>query len=351
MLLFRAVCSATEASPPPPLDAGWLRGGGTSHFVWDAAGAPMVDSSPPAGGTAIETKVTAPGLVAWANAHRNINRKNFTSSASWIPAAAGTSDCAMEPCMRAKRHLEWCLSAGRECPNSSPLNGHNDQAAGTAQRHDARSRQFNPGVKRLPHATPYPDPPAALRQSRGWLLKALGRSYLRLSGWRIEGAWPEAPKYVAVVAPHTSNWDFPLGLAVAFSVELRVSWLGKHTMFRRPFKSCLMWLGGIPVNRSAAHGVVGGCVSAFEAAPALMLVVAPEGTRSGVSQWKSGFYYIARRAGVPIMPIGFDYREHVVHLMPLFQPSGNLEQDLPLIQARLSHVHGYRERPTRNAEL
>ena len=205
-------------------------------------------------------------------------------------------------------------------------------------------------MKRVPHAAHYPTPPDGLQQARGWGLKALGKSYLRLSGWRIEGAWPEVSKYVAVVAPHTSNWDFPLGLAVAFSVELRVSWLAKHTLFRPPFKTCLTWLGGVPVNRSAAHGVVGGCVRAFEAAPALMLTVAPEGTRKGVSEWKSGFYRIATQAGVPIMPIGFDYREHVVRLMPLFQPSGNLEQDLPLIQARFSQVHGCRERPTKEAK-
>ena len=180
--------------------------------------------------------------------------------------------------------------------------------------------------------------------------RTLGRSYLRLSGWRIAGAWPEVPKFVAVVAPHTSNWDFPLGVAVAFAVELRVSWLGKHTLFRAPFKAALRWLGGIPVNRKASHGVGGNCVKAFEAAPALMLTVAPEGTRKGVSDWKSGFYRIAMQASVPVMPIGFDYREHVVRLMPLFQPSGNLEQDLPRIQAMFSQVHGCRKRPTNDAK-
>lgn len=177
--------------------------------------------------------------------------------------------------------------------------------------------------------------------------RSLGRAYLRLAGWRIEGIFPADPKYVVIVAPHTSNWDFPLGVAVVFAVELRVSWLGKHSMFRRPFKKCLRWLGGIPVNRSASHGVVGECVRAFETAPALMLALAPEGTRKGVSQWKSGFYRIASQAGVPIMPVGFDYRQHVVRLMPLFQPSGNLEQDLPRIQAMFNHVHGLRNRPTK----
>jgi len=147
------------------------------------------------------------------------------------------------------------------------------------------------------------------------------------------------------VAPHTSNWDFMLGVAVVFALELRVSWLGKHSLFKSPFRAFLRWLGGIPVNRSASHGVVGECVKAFAAAPALMLALAPEGTRKGVSQWKTGFYRIAEAAGVPILPVGFDYREHVVRLRPLFQPSGDLELDLPLIQALFSQVHGLRERP------
>ena len=178
----------------------------------------------------------------------------------------------------------------------------------------------------------------------------MGELICSLSGWRIEGALPAGPKCVVILAPHTSNWDFPLSIAVVFAVELRVSWLGKHTIFRTPFKKWLCWLGGIPVNRSASHGVVGDCVKAFDAAPALMLALAPEGTRKGVSQWKSGFYQIATQAGVPIMPVGLDYREHVVRLMPLFQPSGNLEQDLPLIQAMFSQVHGHRERPVKDAK-
>ena len=183
------------------------------------------------------------------------------------------------------------------------------------------------------------------------MCRTLGRAYLRLAGWRIEGVFPAGPKYVIIVAPHTSNWDFPLGVAVLFALELRISWLGKHSMFRPPFKQFLRWLGGIPVNRSASHGVVGECVRAFHAAPSLMLALAPEGTRKGVSQWKSGFYLIAVRAGVPILPVGFDFREHVVRLMPLFQPTGNLEQDLPLIKSRFNNVHGLRERPVKDARV
>ena len=173
----------------------------------------------------------------------------------------------------------------------------------------------------------------------------MGRAYLRFSGWRIEGTFPADSKYVVIVAPHTSNWDFMLGVAIVFALELRVSWLGKHALFKAPFTSFLRWMGGIPVNRNASHGVVGECVRAFDATPALMLALAPEGTRKGVSQWKSGFYLIALKAGVPIMPVGFDYREHVVRLKPLFTPSGNLELDLPLIQAMFGDVHGHSERP------
>ena len=191
----------------------------------------------------------------------------------------------------------------------------------------------------------YPIPPPGLRQSRGWLWRTIGQTYLRLAGWRIEGAFPTELRFVAIVAPHTSNWDFSLGVAVVFATELRVSWLGKHSLFETPLKRFFLWLGGIPVNRSASHGVVGTCVKAFETAPALLLALAPEGTRKGVSRWKSGFYSIAAGAGVPLLPVAFDYRDHVVRLLPLFRPSGNLEQDLPQIQALFKDTHGLRERP------
>ncbi len=224
---------------------------------------------------------------------------------------------------------------------------HNKPDAFAHEASNTYSGSAAPTGKRCSHPVEYQFAPTAFRQPRGWLWRNLGRACLRLTGWRIEGTFPADPKYVVIVAPHTSNWDFALVVAVVFAVELRVSWLAKHSMFCFPFKRCLRWLGGIPVNRSASHGVVGECVRAFNAAPTLMLALTPEGTRKGVSQWKTGFYLIAAKAGVPILPVGFDYRERIVRLMPLFQPSGNLEQDLPLIQARFTNVHGLRERPAR----
>lgn len=191
-----------------------------------------------------------------------------------------------------------------------------------------------------------PAPIAALRQDRNRLLKAAGRVYLRLAGWRFEGSFPVEPKCVLIVAPHTTNWDFLLSVASLLALDLRVSWLGKSQLFRAPFRGLLRRLGGIPVDRGAAHGVVGQCAQAFEAAPALMLALAPEGTRKGPSRWKTGFYRIAVDAGVPIFPVGLDYDEHVVRFMPVFHPTGEFDEDLRRIQDLFSEVRGLVRRPT-----
>ena len=189
-------------------------------------------------------------------------------------------------------------------------------------------------------------PPPAFRHSRGWLVVALGWAYLRLGCWKLEGTFPQVSKVVTIVAPHTSNWDFPLGVALLFALELRASWLGKHTLFQGPFGWLFYRLGGIPVDRRSSHGVVEACVKAFDDAPALLLALAPEGTRKGVSHWKSGFHAIATAARVPIMPVAFDFRTHVIHFLPLFHPTENLEEDLPRLQALFRDIHGLRERPT-----
>lgn len=196
----------------------------------------------------------------------------------------------------------------------------------------------------LPPVT-FPAPPPELRQHRAAWVRALGRAYFRLSGWRVAGAFPEGPQCVAIVAPHTSNWDFPLGLCLLFGSGLRASWLGKHTLFTGMFGGLLRRLGGIPVDRSSPQGLVGECVQAFAASPALLLALAPEGTRKGPSRWRTGFYQIAVGAGVPILPVAFDYREHVIHLHPAFTPTGDAEADLAFLQGLLGSAQGLRPRP------
>ena len=172
---------------------------------------------------------------------------------------------------------------------------------------------------------------------RGSLLsRALGRSVLSLLRWRIEGVMPDIPKCVTIVAPHTSNWDFPVGLAAILALGIDVRWLGKNTIFRPPFRGLLQWLGGIPVDRQAPADVVERAVTAFRERDRLFLALAPEGTRKKVERWKSGFYRIAQGAGVPILLASLDYRTRVAELGPLFVPTGDYAADLEAMQSRFT---------------
>lgn len=186
----------------------------------------------------------------------------------------------------------------------------------------------------------YPTATAPLPLRGNWLTRGLARAILSLAGWRIEGELPRATKFVAIVAPHTSNWDFLLGVTAKFALGLRVSWLGKHTLFRPPFNGVLRWLGGIPVDRSAPHGVVGECVAAFNSASMLVLGLAPEGTRKGESRWRTGFYQIAAGAGVVILPVAFDYGTRAVRLLPVLYPSGDFNGDLARLMSLYRNVRG-----------
>lgn len=146
------------------------------------------------------------------------------------------------------------------------------------------------------------------------MLRALGRWALRLAGWTVRGQIPPLPKFVAVVAPHTSNWDFVVGVAAMFALDLRVNWLGKHTLFRWPIGGVLRWLGGRPVRRDAPEGVVADIAATIREQPRFILALAPEGTRRRVEQWRTGFYHIAQAAHVPIVPVALDWghREIVI---------------------------------------
>lgn len=184
----------------------------------------------------------------------------------------------------------------------------------------------------------------------GALTAAVGRLALRVVRWHFEGHVPDVARAVLIVAPHTSNWDFPVGLAVKFALRLRVNWLGKHTIFRYGLHHVWRPLGGIPVDRRAAAGVVSQVLAEFRRRDRLLLGVAPEGTRKKVPQWKSGFYRIAQAAGVPIVPVAFDYSRRAIVFFPLFEPTGDYEADLARLQSLYSasmayHPENYTERP------
>lgn len=170
----------------------------------------------------------------------------------------------------------------------------------------------------------------------------LGRAALALFGWQIVGHAPNLPKFVAIGAPHTSNWDFPLGMLVFIALGLRVSWMGKDSFVNGPLKRVWHWMGGVPINRKAAHGVVDQMIDAFNNRDKFVLGITPEGTRAKVTQWKTGFYHIAQGAGVPIFPIEIDYKLKQLRLHPVFVPSGELATDLPSIQALFTKSHAKR---------
>ena len=160
------------------------------------------------------------------------------------------------------------------------------------------------------------------------MTKAIGRAVLRLSGWRMEGEIPNVAKAVAIVVPHTSNWDFLVAIAGLFAVGVRVSWLGKNTIFEGAGGPVMEWLGGIPIDRSASMGVVDQIVERFNTSDTLVIGLSPEGTRSRVDRWKTGFYAIASKAGVPIVPISFDWETRVIRFGDLLMPSGDMDADV-----------------------
>jgi 1-acyl-sn-glycerol-3-phosphate acyltransferase len=169
-------------------------------------------------------------------------------------------------------------------------------------------------------------------RSGGRIGAAIGRFALGALRWKVVGDIADHPKYVAIVAPHTSNWDFVVGLAARYALRLDASWLGKHTLFRPPFGWIMRRWGGIAVDRTASHDVVSQTVAAFSSRPRVFLVITPEGTRRQVSRWKTGFWHIARGAGVPILPIVFDWRDRTIRIHPPFIPREDVDADVADLQ-------------------
>lgn len=166
------------------------------------------------------------------------------------------------------------------------------------------------------------------------LLGLYAKAFLKVSGWKIVNKPPVIAKYVAIAAPHTSNWDFPIFIAAAGHLRINVSFLGKHSLFEGVFGWLFYWLGGIPVERTgnAASEVVDQVVQAFLQSDNLILGIAPEGTRSRVEKWKTGFYRIALAASVPIVPAYIDSKTRTIGFGEAFIPGGDMEADLAILK-------------------
>jgi 1-acyl-sn-glycerol-3-phosphate acyltransferase len=163
------------------------------------------------------------------------------------------------------------------------------------------------------------------------LRKKFGSFFLKLFGWRVVGRLPDDKKYILLVAPHTSNWDFPVGLFARFSMGVRINFLAKKQLFFFPLGLFLKSVGGVPVDRTKKDNKVDKVVHLFNSRDRFVLAITPEGTRSAVTRWKEGFYHIACKAKVPLALVALDYASKEIRIQEAFWPCGNLEKDLSQI--------------------
>ena len=157
-----------------------------------------------------------------------------------------------------------------------------------------------------------------------WLLL----QWYRRSGWTAHGTLPATSKFVIIGASHTSNWDFLVFLGTVYAVGRRVRFIGKQSLFRGPLGRFMRALGGVPVDRRARQDLVSQIVEQIRAQDDFLLIVAAEGTRARTTKWKTGFYQIALRAGVPIVCAGPDYPTKRGIFGPIIHPTGNYERDM-----------------------
>lgn len=168
--------------------------------------------------------------------------------------------------------------------------------------------------------------------NRPSFMKGFSLAICRLIRWRIIGSFPPIPKYLVIGAPHTSNWDFFYLLLVKGVTGVNLHWVGKDSLFHWPIGGLMRWLGGIPVNRRKRNNFVDQIVALYAENSQLVVGVTPEGTRSKSSYWRSGFYYMALGARIPIQLIGIDYRTRTLEIGTLLSPSGDIERDFAIIQ-------------------
>ncbi|KTD31225.1 acyltransferase [Legionella moravica] len=173
-------------------------------------------------------------------------------------------------------------------------------------------------------------------------MQKICRLIYKIIGWRIVGELPKDKKYIIIVAPHTSNWDFVICLCARFIVGVRVNFLAKSQLFIFPFGLVFKAIGGSPVDRSRKGNQVDKVVELFRTSDELRLGLAPEGTRSSVTRWKEGFYHIACQAQIPIVMIGPDYATREIRIHEPFWPTGDINNDFPKIIEFFRTIKGYR---------
>jgi len=184
-----------------------------------------------------------------------------------------------------------------------------------------------------PMSERWPQPGDQLPLWGGAIVRLIGKTGLGLFGWRFVGQLPNFRQYVITVAPHTSNWDWVIAMLTIMALGVRVSWLGKGRLFRGPFKWFFTALNGLPVNRDAPGDLVEQITERFASGEPLILGLAPEGTRSEVNRFRSGYYRIARAAGIPVVPAYLNYPDKIIGVGPLLEPLEQQAADIDRLQA------------------
>lgn len=165
--------------------------------------------------------------------------------------------------------------------------------------------------------------------------------FFKIFGWKINGTIPyEIKKCIVIVVPHTSWWDFFVGVVTRGILNVEINFLGKKELFVFPFGYFFKWMGGAPLNRQKNENKVEAIAKVFDKKEIFRLAIAPEGTRKKVDKWRTGFYYMAKQANVPIIPVAFDYKLKTVTLHAPFVISDSIEHDLTKLQSLYKGVVG-----------
>jgi 1-acyl-sn-glycerol-3-phosphate acyltransferase len=184
------------------------------------------------------------------------------------------------------------------------------------------------------------DLPARMPHLRDTWRRKLCRGVLRLAGWSLVGEFPDVPKLVLIAAPHSSWWDGIWGLLMKAAIGADVHFMAKQELFRGPLGALLVKLGGMPINRGSAQGVVEQMIDQFRQRERLWLGIAPEGTRRHVPQWKSGFWRIAHGADMPVFPVAFHYPDKTIRLGPLLDTTDDMAADVARLRAFYTPFQG-----------
>jgi 1-acyl-sn-glycerol-3-phosphate acyltransferase len=181
------------------------------------------------------------------------------------------------------------------------------------------------------------------------MLRYLTRAILNLFGWDAVQGLPKFKKYVLLGAPHTSNWDFVIAMLTALAIGLRFKWLAKHTLFKNPIGPLLKIFGGVPIDRTVHTSVIDRVAEMFDNSERLVIGITPEGTRSKTKYWKSGFYYIALSAKVPICFAFLDYGNKRIGIGDHLFPTGDISKDMKIIRNYYIDMKG--KNPEKQGEI